>query len=334
MNIELREVEVRERRPRILHCWTQPDARRALHQEARAGLTGTRKELSPRWLYDARGSQLFDAITTLPEYYLTRCEQALLEQHAARIATRSGADGIVELGSGTSKKTRTLLDAFTATGQLHSYTPFDVCAPILTDAATNIVQRYPNLNVDGVVGDFERHLSRIPSHGRRMVAFLGSTLGNLKPEARAMFLSELSSTLRSGEHVLVGVDLLKDRHVLHAAYNDSKGLTAEFNLNVLEVLNREVHTHFIADHFRHQAVFNEERGGIEMLLQATQRQAVGIPELGITVRFDEGETLRTEVSTKFTPAQLESELAQANFGIREWWTDDMGYFALALVERL
>lgn len=333
MRIE-QEVELSQRQPRLFHCWTEAEARRALHQEARAGLTAVRKELSPRWMYDARGSELFDAITRLPEYYLTRCEQKLLEQHAAQAVRRSGAEALVELGSGASRKTLALLSAFEEAGQLRHFTPFDVCAPALRRALSTVSQRFPALAVDGVVGDFERHLAHIPAHGRRMVAFLGSTIGNLKPDARAALLGSLSGALRCGETLLLGVDLLKDRAVLHAAYNDAQGVTADFNLNVLNMLNRELHAQFIPDHFRHVARFSEEHGWIEMLLQATQRQSVAIAELGVTVRFDEGETLRTEISTKFKPAQVEAELAQAHFGIREWWTDELGYFALLLAEKL
>ena len=334
MNIELRDFEARQIRAQITHCWSPEQARVALHREAREGLLASPKELSPRWMYDARGSRLFDSITRLPEYYPTRTELSILHRHAKQIVRRSGAEALVELGSGTSEKTLALLDAFTAGGQLGYYTPFDVCGPFLALAANQVSAAYPSLLVDGVVGDFERHLCQMPEHGRRLVAFLGSTVGNLRPKARARFYQELSSTLGSGEWLLLGVDLLKDRTVLHDAYNDAQGVTAEFNLNVLRMLNRELSAQFIPDHFRHLARFDEEQGHIEMFLQSTKAQATPLPELGITVRFEEGECLRTEISTKFRPDQVEAELAAADFGIREWWTDEMGYFALTLVERL
>lgn len=319
--------------PEVTVCWTEKEMRAQLLRDARAGLTASPKELLPKWFYDARGSELFDQITRLPEYYLTRAELSILRAHAQEIVIRSGADVLVELGSGTSEKTLTLLDAFTEQQALKAFVPFDVCSPFLVDACIRIAARYQGVFVHGVVGDFERHLSRLPALGRRLVAFLGSTIGNLKPQARAAFLSSLSATLERGEWLLLGVDLVKDRSALYAAYNDSQGVTAEFNLNVLNVLNQQLHGSFIPDHFQHVARWNEERSWMEMFLESTQKQTVNLGELGLTLRFDEGERMRTEVSTKFRAEQVEGELAQAGFLLRDWWTDPRGQFGMALAER-
>ncbi|MFL5322481.1 MAG: L-histidine N(alpha)-methyltransferase [Myxococcaceae bacterium] len=320
--------------PRIDVCWTPLQARDQLLREARAGLGGSPKELTPKWFYDARGSALFDEITRLPEYYPTRCELQILRAHAADIARRTQANVLVELGSGTSEKTLTLIDAMRERGRLEAFVPFDVCEPFLVEAASRISARYPGLYVHGVVGDFERHLYRLPQTGRRVVAFLGSTIGNLKPDQRRLFYRQLSANLRPGEWLLLGADLVKDRSVLFQAYNDSRGVTAEFNLNVLSVLNRELHARFIPDHFRHVARWNEEHSWIEMLLEARHKERVLVPELGMTAHFEHGERMRTEVSTKFRPETVENELADAGMMIREWWTDEQGYFSVCLAERV
>lgn len=305
------------------------DARRALLEEALAGLCCRPKELSPKWLYDERGSQLFDDITRLPEYYPTRREREILEARAAEIAQLSGADTLIELGSGTSEKTRLLLNAFQAEG-LRRFVPFDVSETFLRGAAARLAREYPRLRVHAVVGDFERHLGRLPRGGRRLVAFLGGTIGNFKPAQRANFFREVADGLDRGEGLLLGTDLIKSRERLFAAYNDSAGVTAEFNRNVLSVLNRELGANFDLGAFDHHAPFDEANGWIEMQLISRCEQVVRLPALDRSAYFEKGEVLRTEVSCKFRPEQVEAELAAAGLHLTAWWTDAAGDFALSL----
>ncbi len=308
------------------------DGARALEREVAEALRAPphARELSPKWLYDARGSELFDAITRLPEYYPTRREREILHARARDIARASGADTLIELGSGTSEKTRLLLDAFCARGGFERFVPFDVSEAFLRDAAAAVAREYPGLHVHAVVGDFERHLPLLPRGGRRLVAFLGGTIGNFKPAARARFFNELSETLEPGDGLLLGTDLLKDRYRLHAAYNDSAGVTAEFNLNVLAVLNRELGADFDLEAFEHLARFDERARWIEMLLISQRAQTVRLPRLGMQVAFEKGERLRTEVSCKFERDDVEGELTQAGLRLEQWWTDAAGDFALSL----
>ncbi|ATB51526.1 L-histidine N(alpha)-methyltransferase [Corallococcus macrosporus] len=306
------------------------DAKRALREEALQGLCGMPKELSPKWLYDERGSQLFDDITRLPEYYPTRREREILLAHAGDIARLSGADTLIELGSGTSEKTRLLLDALEEAGQLARFVPFDVSEAFLRRAATGLAREYPGITVHAVVGDFERHLGQLPNGGRRLVAFLGGTIGNLKPAQRALFLRQLSAGLQPGDGLLLGTDLIKDRERLYAAYNDSAGVTAEFNRNVLKVLNRELGGDFDPGAFEHIAPFDEQNAWIEMRLVSRRAQKVWLSTLRKQVDFAEGEVLRTEVSCKFHQDQVASELSAAGLTLAEWWTDAAGDFALSL----
>ena len=306
------------------------DAKRALRSEALEGLCRTPKELSPKWLYDERGSQLFDDITRLPEYYPTRREREILLAHARDVARLSGADTLIELGSGTSEKTRLLLDAMEEAGQLSRFVPFDVSETFLRRAAASLAREYPGISVHAVVGDFEHHLGRLPGGGRRLVAFLGGTIGNFKPAQRALFLRELASGLQPGDGLLLGTDLLKDRERLYAAYNDSAGVTADFNRNVLRVLNRELGGDFDPEAFEHFAPFDEANAWIEMRLVSRRAQTVWLSTLRRRVDFAEGEVLRTEVSCKFQQHQVEAELAEAGLQLTEWWTDAAGDFALSL----
>jgi L-histidine N-alpha-methyltransferase len=308
------------------------DARAALAADVRAGLTGRPKWLPPKWFYDAAGSRLFDEITRLPEYYPTRTERALLAASAADIAARSGATTLVELGSGTSEKTRLLLDALRAAGTLRSFVPFDVDATVLAEAAGALCAAYPGLAVHGVVGDFERHLPLLPRPGRRLVAFLGGTIGNLPPAARRSFLAELRGCLAPGEGFLLGVDLVKDAAILQAAYDDAAGVTAAFNRNVLRVLDREAGAAFDPADFDHVAVWNAAEAWIEMRLRARRDLTVPItsPELGLdlVVELAAGEDILTEISAKFTVAGIEAELAAAGFDVLTSYTD--GVMALVL----
>jgi L-histidine N-alpha-methyltransferase len=304
--------------------------RRALREDVRRGLTSTPKELPPKWFYDDRGSALFDEITRLPEYYPTRRERKILEREAATIAAASGADTIVELGSGTSEKTRLLLDAFEASDQLRRFVPFDVNEAFLTAACEQIATEHPGIDVHGVVGDFEQHLPLLPRGGRRMVAFLGSTIGNLDADGRKSFFAGLVSGLAPGDCLLLGTDLVKDVARLEAAYDDAAGVTAEFNRNVLRVINRELGANFAVDAFDHVAFFDERYERIEMWLRAARAQRVAITELDLQVDVAAGEAIRTEISCKFHRDVVEDELAAAGLELRHWWTDTGGDFALSL----
>ncbi len=298
--------------------------------DVRAGLTAPEKTLPPKYFYDAHGSRLFDEITRLPEYYPTRTERAILAAHVTDVARASGAQTLVELGSGTSEKTRLLLDALREAGTLTRFVPFDVDPAILAEAGTAVAREHPGLEVEPVVGDFERHLAELPRHPHRLVAFLGSTIGNLDPEQRARFLRDLRSTMGEGDTLLLGTDLVKDTARLVAAYDDAQGVTAAFNKNVLTVVDRELGADFDLDAFEHRALWVPEHERIEMRLESTRDQVVRIERLDLEVPFAAGEQLRTEISSKFRRATVTAELAAAGLELVEWWTDPAEDFALSL----
>ncbi|MET8542232.1 L-histidine N(alpha)-methyltransferase [Kitasatospora sp. NPDC004799] len=302
----------------------------ALHHDVQHGLTSQSKWLPPKWFYDARGSELFEEITRLPEYYPTRAERAILTARAGEIAAATGARTLVELGSGSSEKTRLLLDALRALGTLDTYVPVDVSESALTAAGTALAAEYPGLAVHGVLADFTARLGLPPEGGPRLVAFLGGTLGNLLPPERAAFLRGLRAALDPGDFLLLGTDLVKDPAVLVAAYDDSAGVTAEFNRNVLNVLNRELGADFDPDAFEHVALWDAEQEWIEMRLRSLRSQTVKIPALDLPVHFDRGEELRTEVSAKFRRERVAGELAAAGLRLSHWWTDPEGRFGLSL----
>jgi L-histidine Nalpha-methyltransferase len=306
------------------------DIRRQLEQDVRDGLTAMPKHLPPKWFYDDRGSELFDAITRLPEYYPTGAERTALHRHAAEMASLAGADTLVELGSGTSDKTRVLLDALEEAGPLERYVPFDVSEQTLRDAASRIAERHPGLEVVGVVGDLDHHLDELPVGGRRMVAFLGGTIGNYAPGPRAELLSQLAAGVGPDDTLLLGTDLVKDAGRLVRAYDDSLGVTADFNLNVLSVVNRELDGDFDPDCFEHLALWDGRNEWIEMRLRSVRSQEVCIGALGLRVAFAAGEEMRTEISAKFTEARVRTELAAAGLDVVGWWTDPEGDYALSL----
>jgi L-histidine N-alpha-methyltransferase len=306
------------------------DSGAALRSDALAGLTATPKTLPPRWFYDERGSELFDEITRLPEYYPTRTERALLAAHADDIAAASRADTLVELGSGTSEKTRLLLESLADAGTLSRFVPVDVDPSVLRAAGAAITAEHPDIAVDAVVADFTTHLDQLPRGGRRLVAFLGSTIGNLEPGPRADFLSSLAGTLEPGDSFLLGTDLVKDADRLVRAYDDSAGVTAAFNRNVLAVLDRELDADFDLAAFEHVALWDDEHEWIEMRLRSRQAQVVHLAALDLEVAFDAGEELRTEVSAKFRRTGVERELAAAGLQLTHWWSDPAGDFAISL----
>ena len=302
----------------------------ALCRDVRDGLQSSPKSLPPKWFYDSVGSDLFEQITRLPEYYPTRAEAEILRAHAAEVASVTGADTLIELGSGTSEKTRILLDALQHSGALRRFVPFDVDASILSAAATAIQREYPDIEIAAVCGDFEEHLPEIPGGGRRLFVFLGSTIGNLNRGPRAEFLAALAAVLRPGDSLLLGTDLVKDVGRLVRAYDDAAGVTAQFNRNVLAVINRELDADFDVDAFRHVASWNSEEERMEMWLRAERAQRVRIGALDLTVEFAAGEQLLTEVSCKFRTEAVAAELAQAGLRRTRWWTDDAGDFGLSL----
>lgn len=308
----------------------EDDLRAALRADVAAGLRSSPKDLPPKWFYDDRGSELFDEITRLPEYYPTRAERSILVERAGEIAEVTGADTLVELGSGTSEKTRLLLDALASRGRLRRFVPFDVSETTLRTAAAAIEQEYAPVDVHAVVGDFERHVRAIPREGRRLVAFLGGTIGNLDPAKRAVFLGDVSADLEPGDSFLLGTDLVKDVARLEAAYDDAAGVTAAFNRNVLDVVNRALGADFVPERFEHVARFESGPEWIEMLLCSTVAQEVHVPDLELTVSFAAGEEMRTEISAKFRRERVEEELRAAGLELREWWTDPAGDFALSL----
>jgi L-histidine N-alpha-methyltransferase len=319
--------------PRVDVRLPPDDVRAALRADVGAGLAATPKELPPKWFYDERGSALFDEITRLPEYYPTRRERAILREQAGNVARLTGADTLVELGSGTSEKTRLLLDAFGETGRLRRFVPFDVCEGALRRAAADLAAEHPGIEVHAVVGDFEHHLDTIPGGGRRLVAFLGGTIGNLEPASRSKFLAALSTVMEPGDGLLLGTDLVKPEHRLVAAYDDRAGVTAEFNRNVLRVINRELHADFVPERFAHEARFDSDEEWVEMWLRAGEPEVVTVDDLGLTARFQAGEAMRTEISAKFRRAGVEAELGDAGLALGRWWTDPDGDFALSLAFR-
>lgn len=299
----------------------------ALRADVLHGLTRQPKTLPPKWFYDARGSELFEEITRLPEYYPTRAEREILVDRAADIAEASGARTLVELGSGSSEKTRHLLDALP---RLHTYVPVDVSESALRGAAKALLEERPELSVHALIADFTAKMVLPDTPGPRLVAFLGGTIGNLLPDERAAFLSSVRSLLSPGDTLLLGTDLVKDEEVLVAAYDDAAGVTAAFNRNVLSVVDRELGADFALDDFEHVARWDPRREWIEMRLRARRALTVKIPELDLLVSFEAGEEMRTEVSAKFREEGVREELAAADLRLSQWWTDAAGRFALSL----
>ncbi|MGK8510224.1 L-histidine N(alpha)-methyltransferase [Nocardia asiatica] len=312
---------------------TEDDLDAALRSDAELGLTADPKWLPPKYFYDARGSELFERITELPEYYPTRTERALLERVVDEIADAAQAEVLVELGAGSAAKTRLLLTALSARAPLKKYVPQDVSPAALRAAADEVAAEFPGLAVHGVVSDFTDTLDNLPRGGRRMIAFLGGTIGNLVPEERADFLGKIHAVLEPGEHLLLGAGLVIDPAVLVPAYDDAAGVTAEFNRNVLRVLNTRLRADFAPEKFRHVAVWDAANEWIEMRLEAGEDMTVTVADLDLTVRFGRGEQIRTEISAKFRVEGLEAELAASGFATAHVWTDPDHRFALVLAQR-
>jgi L-histidine Nalpha-methyltransferase len=308
------------------------DSAAAMARDVRRGLSAEPKELSPKYFYDERGSQLFEQITELPEYYPTRAESEILAARSEEILAAAGRPRtLVELGSGSAAKTRHLLDAMRDARCLQTYVPVDISEEITHETARVLVEEYPGLAVKGLVCDFERHLERIPEEdGSRLIAFLGGTVGNLYPDQRRDFLGRIAALLEPGDRLLLGTDLVKDPARLEAAYNDSAEITAEFNKNVLEVLNRELTADFDLDAFAHVARYDPERAWMDIRLRSLAEQTVRLGDLELEVEFGEGEEMRTEISAKFTRQALEGVYGEAGLEMSGWFTDPKGDYALSL----
>ncbi|MFF2202143.1 L-histidine N(alpha)-methyltransferase [Streptomyces sp. NPDC058145] len=299
----------------------------ALRADVRNGLTVTPKTLPPKWFYDALGSELFERITDLPEYYPTRAEREILVARSGEIAAASRARTLIELGSGSSEKTRHLIDALTS---LAAYVPVDVSESALTQAGQALIEERPGLDVHALIADFTAPLELPETPGPRLVAFLGGTIGNLLPAERAKFLALVRSLLAPGDGLLLGTDLVKDERVLVRAYDDAAGVTAAFNKNVLAVVNRELGADFEPDAFDHVAVWDPDQEWIEMRLRSRTAQTVKVPALDLAVDFAAGEEMRTEVSAKFRRDGIAAELAATGLELTHWWTDAEDRFALSL----
>jgi L-histidine N-alpha-methyltransferase len=319
---------------RIQSCLSETDER-VLADDVLDGLTRPFKELPPKHFYDAHGSELFEQICELPEYYPTRTERLILERHADEIVERTGAGELVELGSGSADKARILLDAMARADTLRRYIPLDVSEQALQQAAEQLVDEYDGLRVDGLIGDFERHLGQLPkpASGTRIVALLGGTIGNFPPGTRRRLLRQIARLLGPRDRFLLGTDLVKDPEVLEAAYDDPRGVTAEFNRNVLRVINRELDADFWPEAFDHVAFFDRQHEWIEMRLRARRPQSVLVAELGLRVEFAAGEELRTEISAKFTRRRVESDFRAAGMALERWFTDPEELFAVSLAAR-
>ena len=303
----------------------------SLRADVLAGLTAPRKWLPPKWFYDKVGSELFEDITRLPEYYPTRTERSILDRYAADMVDAAGSDTLIELGSGSSEKTRLLLDAIADQVQGGgSYVALDVSEDALRSACAGLVAVYPRLRIGALRADFTHQLDLLPRDGARTVAFLGSTIGNFEPAERTAFLRALRSVLDEPDHFLLGTDLIKSANVLVPAYDDAAGVTAAFNLNVLEVLNQRLGADFDRSAFDHVAVWDAEHEWMEMRLRANREVLAQIPELSLYVRVRPGEDIRTEISAKFRRDLLTAELEAAGFVERGWWTDERAWFSVSL----
>ena len=302
----------------------------ALAADVRAGLGARPKTIPPKYFYDAVGSELFDEITRLPEYYPTRTERAILRAHAAEIAALTRAATLVEIGSGTSEKTRLLLRALQQVGTLRSFVAFDVDPAVLADAGRAVAAEFRPIEVETIVGDFEQHLALLPRYPHRLVAFLGSTIGNLEPAARVEFFRGVRATMGPDDAFLLGTDLVKSAPRLVSAYDDAAGVTAAFNKNVLAVINRELDADFDPAHFEHVAIWDATHEWIEMRLRSRVTQTVHIRAIDLQIPFDAGEDVRTEISAKFRLAGVVDELRRAGLTMHRWWTDPAQDFAVSL----
>jgi L-histidine Nalpha-methyltransferase len=317
-----------------VHVGDGEGAERRLADDVLDGLTRPFKEIPPKHFYDSRGSELFEHICRLPEYYPTRTEMAILEASAPAIVDAAAPVELVELGSGATAKARLLLDAMG--DDARRYVPVDVSERMVREAAVALVDDYEGMEIHGVVGDVQRHLDRVPAPAPgepRLVALLGGTIGNFPPGTRRSLLRDTAALLGPGDHFLLGTDLVKDPAIIEAAYDDAQGITAEFNRNVLHVMNRELEANFDPDAFDHVAFFDRRREWVEMRLRAQRPMTVRVADLDLQLEFAAGEELRTEISAKFTRERLERDYAAAGLELRGWYTDPEELFAVTLAGR-
>lgn len=324
--------------PRVTSAPVEIEVRRAvgssaddLREDAAAGLAASFKKLPPKYFYDELGSELFERITALPEYYPTRAEWEILRRRADEVVAVADPQCLIELGSGSATKTRALLDAMRRAGSLHTFVPVDISEAITRQTAMELIEEYPGLRVHGVICDFERDLERLPGWGqRRMLAFLGGTIGNFAPPQRTPFLARIAGLLGPADTLLLGTDLVKEPARIEAAYNDSTGITERFNKNVLTVLNRELGGEFDLDAFDHRAVYDPDHECVDIRLRSRISQSVPVATLGTEIDFDPGEDIRTELSCKFSRSSLEAALRAAGLELIELWVDSAGDYALSL----
>ena len=317
-----------------VHVVDGEGAERRLADDVLDGLTRPFKEIPPKHFYDSRGSELFEHICRLPEYYPTRTEMAILEASAPAIVDAAAPVELVELGSGATAKARLLLDAMG--DDARRYVPVDVSERMVREAAVALVDDYEGMEIHGVVADFQRHLDRVPPPvpgEPRLVALLGGTIGNFPPGSRRSLLRDAAALLGNDDHFLLGTDLVKDPAIIEAAYDDAQGITAEFNRNVLHVMNRELEANFDPDAFDHVAFFDRRREWVEMRLRAQRPMTVRVADLDLQLEFAAGEELRTEISAKFTRERLERDYAAAGLELRGWYTDPEELFAVTMAGR-
>jgi L-histidine N-alpha-methyltransferase len=307
------------------------ESRAALYEATLRSLQAEVKELPAVWLYDERGSRLYEEITRLPDYYLPRREGEILSVRAAGIASRTQASTLVELGAGNAKNTRLLLEALESAGTLQRFVPLDVSEQTLRESAEQVAAAYPGISVEPIVGDFERDLDLLPEGGRHLIAFLGSTIGNLYPDQRARLLSALAEALGPGDALLLGVDLVKDVARLEAAYNDPQGVTEAFVRNALTAVNRDLDATFEQRRFAYEARWDPKHEWMNIGFRAREAHAVSVRRLGIELTFKRDEPLRVEISSKFRRESFELEAAGAGLRVESWWTDRAGDFAVALL---
>ena len=300
----------------------------------REGLSSPFKELPPKYFYDERGSELFERITEQPEYYPTRCEREILDARAAEIVAAARPRTLIELGSGAATKSRVLLDAMRDAARLERFVPVDIAEAITRRVASELVDEYPGLAVEGIVCDYETHLERVPREEGALIAFLGGTIGNFRPGPRRSFLARIATLMYPEDRFLLGADLVKEQARLEAAYNDAAGVTSEFNKNVLNVLNRELDADFDLDGFEHVAFWDPDNEWIDIRLRALTEQFVDLRSLDMRTHFSRNEEMRTEISTKFTRDRIEASYADAGLELIEWWTDREGLYALGLARPL
>lgn len=309
---------------------TAANRRIRLYDATANSLQADPKELPTLWLYDERGSRLYDEITRLPAYYLPRREREILSEHAKAIASRTHARTLIELGAGSAANTRVLLDALNGGETLERFVPLDVSEEALRRSAQAIALAYPRIVVDPLVADFERDLQLLPDGRPRLLALLGSTIGNLPASRRSAFLRNLAANLAEDDAFLVGVDLVKDAARLQAAYNDHEGVTETFIRNALAAVNRELDATFDQHRFAYEAHWDSEHEWMDIGLRARNAHTVSIRALELEVSFDEGEPLRVEISSKFRRHRFEHELDLAGLRVEAWWTDPAHDFAIVL----